>query len=93
MTNEEQAKQTSLRNRRTRVGEVVSRSGEKTASVVVNNLVKHGQYGKFVRRRTRVAVHDEKQQANVGDLVEIAPSRRMSKRKAHRLVRVVRTKE
>jgi small subunit ribosomal protein S17 len=87
MTNEEQGKQNSPGIRRIRIGEVVSRSGQKTASVVVNNLVKHARYGKYVRRRTKLAVHDEKQQARIGDVVEITPCRRMSRTKAHRLLR------
>jgi len=91
MTNEEQGKQDTPRSRRIRVGQVVSRGGEKTASVVVNNLVKHGRYGKYVRRRTKLAVHDEEQQARIGDVVEIVPCRRTSKTKAHRLVRIVRS--
>ncbi|MBN1554181.1 MAG: 30S ribosomal protein S17 [Phycisphaerae bacterium] len=91
MTNEGQGKQDKPRSRRARVGQVASCGGAKTASVVVNTLVKHGRYGKYVRRRTKLAVHDEKRQAKVGDLVEIVPCRRLSKTKAHRLVRVVRS--
>ncbi len=90
MTSEVQGKQDKPRSRRMQVGQVVSRSGEKTTSVVVNTLVRHGRYGKYVRRRTKLAVHDEQGQANVGDVVEIAPCRRRSRTKAHRLVRVVR---
>lgn len=91
MTNEEQGKRNTPKAQRVRVGQVVSCGGTKTASVVVNNLVKHEQYGKYVRRRTKVAVHDEKQQAKVGDVVEITPCRRMSRTKAHRLLRVVKS--
>ncbi|MBN1942252.1 MAG: 30S ribosomal protein S17 [Phycisphaerae bacterium] len=93
MTSEEQGKQNKPRSHRVRVGQVASCGGQKTASVVFNTLVKHGRYGKYVRRRTKLAVHDEKQQARVGDIVEIVPCRRMSRTKAHRLLRVVRSAE
>ncbi len=73
-----------------RVGTVRSISGAKTVSVVADNLVRHKRYGKYIRRRTKVAVHDPTSQAQVGDVVEIAPCRPLSKTKAWRLVRVVR---
>jgi small subunit ribosomal protein S17 len=92
MTNEEQGKQDKPRSQRIR-GQVVSCGGAKTASVVVESLVKHERYGKYVRRRTKLAVHDEKQQAKVGDMVEVTPCRRMSRTKAHRLLRVVKSTE
>ena len=87
MTNEAQEK---ARSRRAKVGTVVSKSGSKTVSVQIDNLVRHETYGKYIRRRTKLAVHDEQEQAKVGDTVEIVPTRPLSKRKAHRLVRVVR---
>jgi len=91
MTNEEQGKQVKTKTQPVSVGKVVSCGGTKTASVVVDNMVKHERYGKYVRRSTKVAVHDEKQQAKVGDIVEITPCRRMSRTKAHRLLRVVKS--
>jgi len=69
---------------------VTSTGGEKTIRVVVNTLVKHPRYSKYVRRRTKLAVHDPRNQASLGDLVEIVPCRRMSKSKSWRLLRVVR---
>ncbi|HNX26127.1 MAG TPA: 30S ribosomal protein S17 [Phycisphaerae bacterium] len=87
MTNEAQKKN---HNRRAKVGTVISKSGSKTVSVQIDNLVKHETYGKYLRRRTKLAVHDELEQAKVGDMVEIVPVRPLSKKKAHRLVRVVR---
>jgi small subunit ribosomal protein S17 len=70
-------------------GHVVSISGNKTVSVEVQNLQKHPRYGKYIRRRTKLAVHDPQGLSKVGDLVEIIPCRRLSKSKTHRLVRVV----
>ena len=74
-------------------GVVDSISGAKTVRVVVNELVKHPLYGKYVRRRSKFLVHDAKCEAKVGDTVQIAPCRPMSKRKSWRLVRVVRPAE
>ena len=87
MTNEVQEK---ARIRRPQIGTVVSKSGIKTVSVQIGNLVKHPTYGKYLQKRTKLAVHDEHEQAKVGDKVEIVPVRPLSKKKAHRLVRGVR---
>ena len=73
-----------------RTGIVSAKSSDKTIRVVVESLVKHQTYGKYMRRRTKLAVHDPKNSAGVGDRVEIVPCRRMSKDKSWRLVRVVR---
>lgn len=76
-----------------RIGQVRSICGEKTVLVHLDNLVKHPRYGKYVHHRTKLSVHDENGKAGVGDLVEIIPCRPISKTKAHRLLRVVRTAE
>jgi len=74
-----------------RTGVVTSTGGAKTIHVVVENLVKHPRYGKYIRRRTKLAAHDAEEQAALGDVVEIIPCRRMSKSKSWRLLRVVRS--
>ena len=71
------------------IGTVVSAGGDKTARVVVQRLVKHPKYGKFMRRDTKLAVHDPQNAAKVGDKVEVAPCRPISKTKSWRLVRVI----
>ena len=75
--------------RRPRTGLVSSVSGDKTISVIVQSLTRHARYGKYVRSRTKLAVHDPQCTASVGDTVEILPCRPVSKRKSWRLVRVV----
>jgi small subunit ribosomal protein S17 len=74
-----------------RVGVVTSKSADKTIRVEINVLVKHPQYGKYMKRRTRLAVHDPENRAQKGDIVEISPCRRLSKNKSWRLVKVVRS--
>ena len=72
-------------------GVVTSKSSDKTIRVDINTLLKHPLYGKYLRRRTRLAVHDPGNAAREGDVVEIAPCRRLSRTKSWRLVRVVRS--
>ena len=75
---------------RTVTGTVVSNKMTKTITVAVERLVKHGRYGKYVRRTTKLMAHDEKGECKEGDLVDITQCRRLSTRKAWRLVRVVK---
>ena len=70
-------------------GKVVSNKMDKTVSVAIERLVKHPMYGKYIRRTTKVLVHDENNEAKEGDLVAIRPCRPMSRRKAWLLVRIV----
>ena len=77
-------------NQRGLTGVVASISGDKTIKVVVNRLIKHKQYEKYVRRRSKLSAHDPKHEASVGDVVEIVPCRRLSKSKSWRLARIIR---
>ena len=74
---------------RTIEGVVASDKGNKTIKVVVNYQTKHPKYGKYLKRRTSLHAHDEKNEAREGDLVEIAECRPLSKTKHHRLLRIV----
>ena len=76
-------------NLKTATGVVTSDNRDKTRTVEVGYKVRHPKYGKFLKRRTRYHVHDESNAAKIGDLVEIAHTRPLSKTKAWRLVRVV----
>ena len=78
---------------RTLTGRVVSNKMQKTVTVAVERLVKHAKYGKYVRRTTKLLAHDENGECREGDLVDIAECRRLSSRKAWRLVRVVKRAE
>jgi small subunit ribosomal protein S17 len=75
--------------RKTIRGTVVSRSGDKSIRIELNFRVQHPVYGKLIKRTTRLGVHDEKNEAVVGDLVEVTECRPMSKSKSWRLVKVV----
>lgn len=75
--------------RKTRIGVVSSNKMDKTITVGVLRKVKHPLYGKFVKKTTKFHVHDEKQEANIGDTVRIMETRPLSKTKRWRLVEIV----
>jgi small subunit ribosomal protein S17 len=77
----------------TRIGVVTSDKMQKTITVVIERLAKHPLYLKYVRERTVLKAHDEKNEAKAGDLVEVAFTRPLSKTKRWTLVRVVRAGE
>ncbi|MHC4063409.1 MAG: 30S ribosomal protein S17 [Planctomycetota bacterium] len=68
---------------------VTSDAADKTIRVVVEYKTKHPLYGKYVRRRSVLRVHDEKNEAAVGDRVEVMSCRPVSKTKCWRLLRVI----
>ena len=72
---------------------VVSKSGDKSVTVAIDYKVKHPKYGKYMKRRTKLSVHDEHNQSGVGDVVEIAQCRPRSKRKSWRLLKIVQKVE
>jgi small subunit ribosomal protein S17 len=74
---------------RTLTGTVVSSKMNKTISVAVERLVKHTDYGKYVRRTTKLLAHDENNECREGDTVAIAECRPLSRHKSWRLVRVI----
>jgi small subunit ribosomal protein S17 len=78
------------RNRRKeRVGLIVSDKADKTVTVAVEALVRHPMYKKRVRRSKKFIVHDERNEAQVGDTVRIIETRPLSKRKRWRLANVI----
>jgi len=74
---------------RTITGRVISNKMDKTASVLVERLVKHPVYGKIIKRSTKLLVHDEQNKCNAGDVVLITSCRPISKNKSFRLVEIV----
>ena len=73
-----------------RVGIVESDARDKTRKVVVQWAVRHPKYGKYVRQRTVLHVHDAENESRSGDTVEVAECRPISKTKTWALVRVMR---
>jgi small subunit ribosomal protein S17 len=75
--------------RKLRVGKVVSDRMDKTIVVSIERLVKHTVYGRYVRRREKFKVHDEKNECRIGDVVRFMETRPMSKDKRWRFVALV----
>lgn len=75
--------------RPTRVGVVSAAGRSKTVRVTIAFSVKHAKYNKYIRRSTNLHVHDESNDARLGDTVEIAECRPISKTKRWRLVKVL----
>lgn len=73
---------------KTLTGIVTSKSGDKSIRVAIGFKVKHPKYNKYIRHRTKLAVHDERNLCGVGDTVEITESRPYSKTKSWRVVQV-----
>lgn len=88
-TQKKQMEATPRGERDVRLGTVISDKGDKTIRVRYDFQVKHQKYGKYYRRSTVLAAHDESNQAKTGDLVEVVGCRRVSKTKCWRLLRVV----
>jgi small subunit ribosomal protein S17 len=76
-------------NAKSLIGTVVSDKMDKTVVVLVERLVKHPQYHKFVRRRNRFKAHDETSQCRMGDKVLIRQSRPVSATKRWRVSKVL----
>jgi small subunit ribosomal protein S17 len=72
-----------------RIGVVNSDKCDKTRKVVIEYKAMHPKYGKYVSRRTVLHVHDENNESNAGDTVEVFPCRPISKSKCWKLARVV----
>ncbi len=71
------------------IGTVVSNRMDKTIVVLVERLVKHRLYHKYIRKRSRYAAHDQTNSCQVGDRVIIAESRPLSKTKRWRVSKIV----
>ena len=83
-----------VRNRRKlRSGKVVSDRMDKTVVVSIERLVKHPTYGRYVRKRSKFKVHDEKNECKVGDVIRFMETRPLSKDKRWRLVDFVQRVE
>jgi small subunit ribosomal protein S17 len=81
------------RLRRAKVAVVETHGRDKTVKVRIDRLVRHPKYGKYLKRRGYLQVHDEKNEAKTGDGVEIMECRPISKTKSWRLVNVIKRGE
>jgi small subunit ribosomal protein S17 len=77
------------RQKREMVGTVVSDKMDKTVVVLVERLVQHKLYKKYIKRRAKFAAHDETNASHVGDKVLITQSRPLSKTKRWRVSQII----
>lgn len=70
-------------------GRVVSNKMDKSITVLVERSVRHPLYNKYIKRSSKMHAHDEGNECNEGDLVQIQQCRPLSKTKSWRLVKVI----
>jgi len=75
--------------RRQLTGVIISDKMDKTVVVLVERLVKHSWYHKYIRRQNRFAAHDENNSCRIGDKVRIIESRPLSKTKRWRINKII----
>lgn len=75
--------------RKTMIGMVSSDKMDKTVVVIVQNNVKHPEYGKIVKRTYKLKAHDENNECRIGDWVRVMETRPLSKDKRWRVVEIV----
>jgi 30S ribosomal protein S17 len=75
--------------RKTRVGTVKSNKMDKTIVVAIQDRIKHPLYKKVIKRTVKLKAHDENNECNIGDRVEVMETRPLSKEKRWRLVQII----
>ncbi len=75
--------------KRTKTGRVVSNKMDKSVTVLLERQIKHELYGKYIKRSTKVLVHDEDNSCGQGDKVKIAECRPLSKSKSWRVIEIL----
>ena len=77
----------------TKVGSVISLSGDKSRVALIQRTVKHELLGKIMKRSTKISFHDEENVSSVGDKVKIKETKPISKNKSWELVEVIKKYE
>jgi small subunit ribosomal protein S17 len=77
------------KKRKVRIGKVVSNRMQKTIVVAVKRSLRHPVYQKTIKRTSKLYAHDEKNECQIGDLVEVMETRPLSRLKRWRLLKVV----
>lgn len=77
-------------SRKEKIGTVVSDKMDKTRVIIVEKIIKHPKYRKYIRLRKKLYAHDEENKAHEGDLVRVMETRPLSKLKRWRIVEIIR---
>ena len=75
---------------RTLKGRILSNKMQKSAVVLIERIIKHPIYKKFIKKKTKLHIHDEKNECSVGDIVEISECRPISKTKSWNLIKIIK---
>ena len=78
-----------LGNRKVRIGIVTSNKMDKTVTILIERLIEHPLYHRFVRKSKKVLAHDGNSECQIGDKVRIMETRPLSKRKRWRVVEII----
>ena len=89
MTSADTAVATQSATTRTLQGVVTCNAGDKSATILIERRIIHPIYGKFIKRSTKIRLHDEANECNKGDTILIEECRPMSKTKSWKLVKIV----
>jgi small subunit ribosomal protein S17 len=89
MSDDQESAATGGKSLRTMTGRVVSSKMQKTVAVVIERVVRHPVFGKYIRRTTKLLAHDEGNACREGDLVSIVECRPISRRKSWRVAEIL----
>jgi small subunit ribosomal protein S17 len=89
----EQAAEAARGHQQVKVGRVVSNKMDKTVVVVVENTITHRLYHRYLKKTKKFHAHDERNECNIGDEVEIVSSRPLSKTKRWRVREILKRAE
>jgi small subunit ribosomal protein S17 len=89
MSDDQESVATAGKSLRTMTGRVVSSKMQKTVAVVIERVVRHPVFGKYIRRTTKLLAHDEGNACREGDLVSIVECRPISRRKSWRVAEIL----
>ncbi|CEI58691.1 30S ribosomal protein S17 [Candidatus Portiera aleyrodidarum] len=71
-------------------GKVVSDKMDKTIVVLIERIIKHKRYGKYIKKSNKISVHDARNKAKIGDLVECIETLKVSKKKSWILNKILK---
>lgn len=77
------------KQKQSKVGKVISIKNKKSITVKVNYMHYYPKVNMYGRRTSKIMAHDENEEANLGDIVKIIPSRPLSARKRHKLDKII----
>ncbi|WP_367675089.1 30S ribosomal protein S17 [Buchnera aphidicola] len=78
-----------MKNKRYLKAKVISSKMQNSVVVLIERFIKHNLYKKFLKRTTKIHVHDERNECVKGDIIEICETRPISKTKSWKMVRII----